>query len=140
MMKIFKLLTVAAVLPLMIASVQAADLTKGERTFKRCLACHSITGDDGAAIVKGGKIGPNLYGVVGRGIGSLEGFSYGESMAAVGQSGVVWDEEKIAAFLTDPAAWLAEATGDSAAKTMMTFKLKKGGADLAAYLAKQKPE
>lgn len=139
-MKFKNVLTVAVFLPLIAGALQAADLVKGERTFKRCLACHSITGDDGAAIVRGGKIGPNLYGVVGRGVGALEGFNYGESMAVVGKSGAVWDEEKLAAFLTDPAAWLAEATGDSEAKTLMTFKLKKGGADLAAYLAEQKPE
>ena len=41
----------------------------------------------------------------------------------------------IAAYLADPNAWLAEKTGDAAAKSKMTFKLQEGGADIAAYLA-----
>jgi cytochrome c len=47
----------------------------------------------------------------------------------------VWDEALLAAYVADPAAWLKEQTGDSAAKSKMSFKLAKGGADVAAYLA-----
>ncbi|MBC7139166.1 MAG: cytochrome C [Defluviimonas sp.] len=113
----------------------AQDVTEGESEFRKCKACHSITADDGTAIVKGGKVGPNLYGVIGRVVASEPDFKYGESIAAVGATGLVWDEAELAAYVTDPKAWLIGKTGDSAAKTKMTFKLAKHQADVAAYLA-----
>lgn len=130
-----RLFIVLSILPLWIGTAHAQDPEKGESDFKRCRACHSIVADDGTAVVKGGKTGPNLFGVIGRPVGSLEGFKYGESIAAVGESGVVWDEEKLAAYVTDPQAWLEETLADPSAKTKMTFKLPKGGEDMAAYLA-----
>ena len=113
----------------------AADPAKGETTFKRCRTCHSIVAPDGTEIVKGGKVGPNLYGVVGRQVASIEGFSYGKSLAAVGDTGMVWDEASIAVYVTDPKAWLAETLGDPGAATKMAFKLNAGAEDVAAYLA-----
>ncbi|MEZ5797826.1 MAG: hypothetical protein R3D63_10335 [Paracoccaceae bacterium] len=37
--------------------------------------------------------------------------------------------------MADPNAWVKEASGDDKAKSKMTFKLPKGGEDMAAYLA-----
>lgn len=113
----------------------AGDAEKGEDTFKRCKSCHAITAPDGTAIVKGGKTGPNLFGVIGRVVASEPGFKYGPSITAVGETGLVWDEEKLTAYVVDPGAWLTEQLDDNKAKTKMTFKLKKGGEDIAAYLA-----
>lgn len=112
----------------------AGDPAVGEADFKKCKACHSIIADDGTEIQKGGKTGPNLYGVIGRVVGSTD-FAYGESLVAIGQAGKVWDEAMVAAFITDPTAWAQEAAGDDAAKSKMSFKLKAGQADMAAYLA-----
>lgn len=116
-------------------AVEAADPTEGEGDFKRCRGCHAITAEDGTDIQKGGKTGPNLYGVVGRAVGSLDGFSYGPALAAAGEEGIVWDESKLAAYVEDPNTWLQEVLGDPNAKSKMTFKLKKGSEDMAAYLA-----
>ncbi|AMY69920.1 c-type cytochrome [Frigidibacter mobilis] len=115
--------------------VLAQDAAKGESEFKKCKACHAIVADDGTEIVKGGKVGPNLYGIIGKAVASEEGFKYSDSIAAVGASGLVWDEAELAAYVTDPKAWLTEKTGDAGAKTKMTFKLAKNQADVAAYLA-----
>ena len=117
----------------------AGDAAKGEAEFKKCKACHAIIADDGTEIQKGGKTGPNLYGVIGRQIGALADFKYGESIVAAGADGSVWDEAALAAYVTDPAAWLKTKTGDAAAKSKMSFKLAKGGEDMAAYLASVKP-
>ena len=38
----------------------AGDAAVGAKDFNKCKACHSIIGADGAAVVKGGKVGPNL--------------------------------------------------------------------------------
>lgn len=115
------------------------DIAAGEKAFKKCKSCHMVKADDGTMIMKGGKTGPNLYGVIGRPLGGAEGYKYGKSLVAAGESGLVWTEESLAAFVADPKAYLKEATGDSKAKSKMTFKLKKGGADVAAYLASVAP-
>ncbi len=117
----------------------AGDAAKGEADFKKCKACHAITADDGTEIVKGGKTGPNLYGVIGRQIGSYPDFKYGESIVAAGADGTLWDEASLAVYVADPTAWLKTKTGDDAAKSKMSFKLAKGGEDMAAYLASVKP-
>lgn len=113
----------------------AADPAAGEADFKKCKACHAITAPDGTDIQKGGKTGPNLYGVIGRTVGSDPDYKYGESLAAVGASGAVWDEASLTAYVADPAAWLKATLGDDGAKSKMTFKLASGGDNIAAYLA-----
>ena len=127
------LTTATAALALSGAAAFAGDAAAGEKDFKKCKSCHAIVSPDGEAIVKGGKTGPNLYGVVGRQIGGAD-FKYGDSIVAVGADGAVWTEELITAYVADPKAFLIEQTGDAAAKSKMTFKLK-DGANVAAYLA-----
>lgn len=130
-----KHLLVAAATLVLATPALAGDPAAGEALFAKCKACHTATAPDGTVVQKGGKVGPNLWGVIGRPIASAEGFSYGPSITAAGADGTVWDEAMLAAYVTDPGAWLAEKTGDAAAKSKMTFKLKEGGADIAAYLA-----
>ncbi len=122
----------------MAAPALAGDAVKGEADFKKCKACHAIVKPDGTEVFKGGKTGPNLWGVVGRAAGSAEGFAYSPAMIAAGAAGKVFDEAMIAAYVVDPNKWVQEATSDAAAKSKMTFKLPKGGEDVAAYLALQK--
>lgn len=135
-----KLLTAAAfaALAATLTPALAADAAKGEADFKKCKACHMIVADDGTEIQKGGKTGPNLYGVIGRKVGSLADYKYGDSLAAAGAAGLVWDEPMLAAYVADPGKWLKEQLKDDAAKSKMTFKLAKGGEDMAAYLASVK--
>lgn len=120
------------------AALAEGDAAAGEKIFKKCTACHSIVGADGTAIVKGGKIGPNLFGVVGRAVASQEGFKYGDGIKELGAKGAIWDEAGIAAYVADPTAYLKDKAGDAGAKSLMAFKLPAGGADVAAYLATMK--
>lgn len=124
-------LTVAA----LSAPAFAGDPVAGEDTFKKCKACHSIVAPDGTEIQKGGRTGPNLYGIIGKGVASDPDFSYGDSLAALGATGAVWDEASLAAYTANPAEYLKTALGDPAAKSKMSFKLASGGEDVAAYLA-----
>ena len=133
--------TAAAVLALSGAAFAEGDAAKGEKVFKKCKACHAIIDADGEAIMKGGKTGPNLYGVIGRTAGTVEDFTkYGDSLVAAGEGGLVWTEEALAAYAMDPKAFLAEQVGDGA-KSNMTFKLRKDAdaANVAAYLASVAP-
>ncbi len=129
--------TLAALLVLS-APALAQDAAKGESEYKKCKACHSIVAPDGTAIQKGGMTGPNLYGVIGRTVASTD-FAYGDSLKSVGAAGTKWDEASLAAYVANPTAWLKDATGDAGAKSKMSFKLAKGGADMAAYLASVAP-
>jgi cytochrome c len=129
----------AAMLALSVPAFAEGDAAKGEREFNKCKACHMIQAADGTDIVKGGKTGPNLYGVIGRAAGSQEGFRYGESLAAAGEAGLVWDEENLAVYVQDPKAFLVEYNDDPKARSSMSFKLAKGAEDVAAYLASVAP-
>ena len=113
----------------------AGDPAAGEDAFKKCKACHSVIAPDGTEIQKGGRTGPNLYGVIGRGVASDPDFAYGASIAALGATGAVWDEASFSAYVADPAGYLKSALGDDGAKSKMSFKLASGGEDVAAYLA-----
>ncbi len=131
-------LAILAALGAATPALAEGDVAKGEKLFKKCKACHMIVNGD-EVIFKGGKTGPNLYGVVGRAAASIEGFKYGKSLAAAGEAGLVWDEEQIAKYVTDPKAYLKEILDDGGAKSSMSFRLKKGGEDIAAYLASVSP-
>ena len=76
------------------ASVNAAD---GAKIFKKCAACHSIA-QDGA-----NKIGPALWGVIGRKAGGVTDYKYSKAMAAYGKS---WSFEEMNGFLIKPKEWI----------------------------------
>ena len=57
-----------------------------------CRTCHSIREGDN-------RLGPSLYGIVGKKAGTVSGY---DSSPAMQQSGVVWDEENLDKFITDP--------------------------------------
>jgi cytochrome c len=109
------------------------DPAEGETQFNKCKACHMIVADDGTEVVKGGKVGPNLYGVMGRTAGTTD-FRYGDSIVAAGEAGLVWDQETLAEYIQDPRAFLQGYLDDSKAKSNMQFKMRKNAEDVAAYL------
>ena len=76
------------------ASTSAAE---GAKVFKKCAACHSI--DEGGK----NKIGPALWGVLGRQAGSLPDYKYSKSMAAHGKK---WSFEEMNGFLIKPKDWI----------------------------------
>ena len=131
------LTTSAALLVLAAPAFAAGDAEKGEKAFKKCKACHMIVSTDDEVIYKGGKTGPNLYGIVGRTAGTYEGFKYGNGLKDAAEAEFVWTEEAIAAYVVDPKKWLDDE--GFANKSKMSFKLKKGGEDVAAYLASVGP-
>lgn len=133
-----KFVVAAATAALLVASPATAegDVEAGEKGFKKCKACHSVVNPDGDVLYKGGKTGPNLYGIVGRGV-AAEDFKYGAGLLEAKEAGAVWTEEMLVAYVMDPKAWLAD--NGYATKSKMSFKLKKGGEDVFAYLASLSP-
>ncbi len=82
-------------LPVLLAK---ADPKRGAQVAKVCTTCHSF--DKGGAA----KIGPPLWGVVGRPIASYPGFSYSDSLKSIGGD---WTYEKLAHWIADPKAMAA---------------------------------
>ena len=81
-----------------IAALMAlGDITTGEKVFKKCAACHSI--------VKGGKnnIGPALYNVVGRQVGSISDYKYSKALSEYDKQ---WTIEELNGYLIKPAKWI----------------------------------
>ncbi|MEP1765194.1 MAG: c-type cytochrome [Sulfitobacter sp.] len=117
------------------------DADAGKKAFNKCKACHMIEDADGNKIVKGGRTGPNLYGLYNRVAGSTD-FKYGDSIIAAGEGGLIWNEEAFTKFVADPKAFLAEVTGDNRAKSKMSFKVRKEkeATDVWAYLVSVGPD
>ncbi len=97
-----------------------ADPKKGEADTKPCQACHNF--EKGA----GAKIGPPLWGVVGRPKGSVAGFDYSAGMKAKGGD---WTFDDLNTFITDPKAYVS---GTKMAFAGIPEPEKR--ADLLAYL------
>lgn len=129
--------TAAAILALSATTALAeGDVAQGEKDFAKCKACHAIVSPDGEEIVKGGKTGPNLWGVIGRAAGADEGFKrYSDELVQLGADGFVWTEEEIAAYTPNAGEWLAGKLGLDKVRTAMTPQRVKEPADVAAYLA-----
>ena len=117
------------------SSAFAGDAAKGEAIFKKCAACHQV-GPEAE-----NKVGPQLTAVVGRQVASVEGYKYGKSIVALGETGLTWTEEELDAYLVNPKKYLRAKLDDKKAKSKMSFKLKKEAerADVIAYLATFSP-
>jgi cytochrome c len=86
------LLIAAAVVAIPIFGATAEDL---EIAFNdHCRECHSFVKDDN-------RLGPSLYGVVGRKAGAESGYGYTQSMK---DSGVTWDAATLDKWIADPGA------------------------------------
>ena len=95
----------------------STSATEGAKVFKKCLACHSIA--------EGGKnkIGPALWGVLGRKAGSVSDYKYSKAMAAYGKP---WSFEEMNGFLAKPKDWIKG--------TKMSFAGLKKAEDRAAVI------
>ncbi len=100
------------------AAARADPAMRGKLLFLQCASCHDVT--PGASA----KIGPSLYGVVGRPAGSLPGYAYSPAMKA---QTFVWDEKMLDRWLTKPT--------DVVPGTAMGFGGVAKDADRAAIIA-----
>ena len=72
-----------------------ADVAAGRIVFnQKCANCHTMATEPAH-----GPKGPNLMGVIGRTAGTIEGWEFSPALRA---SGVVWTEENLNKWLTDP--------------------------------------
>ena len=113
-----------------VAVAPSGDAQAGRAVFNKCKACHLV---DSAK----NRVGPGLKDLFGRAAGTHDGFKYSKDMLAAGDKGLVWTDETVAAFVTDPKGYLGAQLGKSRANTRMAFagvRSEKDVLDLIAYL------
>jgi cytochrome c len=74
------------------AALAQGDPEEGAKVYNKCKACHVV---DEAK----NRVGPHLLGIIGRPAGSVEDYRYS---AALKESGIVWDEASLDAYLASP--------------------------------------
>ena len=106
-----------------IALLALGSINHGKMVFKQCAACHSVS--------KGGsnKIGPALWGVIGRKAGSISDYKYSKAMSGFGK---IWDFEGMNTFLIKPKDYVK---GTKMAYTGL--KKEKDRASIILYLNEQ---
>ncbi len=110
------------------------DAAKGEKVFKKCKACHTVSGKN--------RVGPTLQGIIGRQAGMTEGYKYSNDMKAAGEAGLVWNEETLGTYIKKDKKkglkyFIGSYIGKNKAKTKMAFPGLRKDADvenLIAYL------
>jgi len=85
-------LSILAAMPA--GSAAAADVEAGKTAFKKCGLCHTTEAGKN-------KIGPSLFGIVGRKSATVENFNYSEAMKKFDHT---WDEATLDTYLADPRA------------------------------------
>lgn len=125
------------------AHLGPGDPAAGEQIFRQCQACHNIVDDSGEVLAGRPNVrtGPNLYNVVGRQAGSVDGFRYRPDIVALGESGYSWDVEGLIAYVQDPSGFLSEKLGKNA-RSGMSFKLRseEDAQNIVAFLASNSPQ
>jgi cytochrome c len=98
----------------------SASVEHGAQVAKQCQICHNLQEGQGP------KVGPDLYGVVGRQVASVEGFKYSAALKAKGGT---WTFDALNKWLDDPRADVP-----GTAMTFAGLKNEKQRADAIAYL------
>ena len=109
----------AAEVPIATA-LASASAERGAQIAKQCQACHNFQEGQGA------KVGPDLYGVVGRPVASVPNFNYSAALKAKGGT---WTFDALNTWLTKPSADVA-----GTAMTFAGLSNEKQRADVIAYL------
>lgn len=136
-----KLKIIAAAAALMITpgvALAAGDAAKGEKIYKKkCKACHTVDKDGKK------KVGPNLYGIIGKQAGQFPKFKYGKLLKAAAEAGLVWDDAILQKYLDKKGmtptlkAFVEEKGGEAKGKSKMIFvglKKQKDRDNIIAYL------
>ena len=79
------------------ALLASGDAAHGEKVFKKCKACHSIKQGGG------NKIGPKLWNVMFRPVGTITDYKYSKALSSFGKE---WSWQEMNGFLIKPSTWI----------------------------------
>ena len=133
-------LTAAAALltsPALADGHATGDAEAGEAAFRQCISCHVVVDDAGETLAgRNARTGPNLWGIHGRLIGSVDDFRYSDGLTALMDMGMEWDEEAFVGYVQDPTGWIREVAGDNSLRGAMSFRVRseEDALNLYAYL------
>ncbi len=112
-------------------AMAAGDVAEGEKWANRvCKACHTFEA--------GGRqrIGPNLWGIVGRVPGTVEGFDRYKVADLFVENGVdIWTEDLLTEYFTNTAAFRDKYAGGRPSAMVLPPLPEARAADIAAYMA-----
>jgi len=122
----------------------SGDAAAGEQAFNRqCVTCHNVVDDEGEVLAgrPNMRTGPNLYGIAGGQIASVEDFRYSGLLETAGDQGLEWDEESFVGYVQDPTGWLQDYTGEDG-RGKMSYQVRKeeDAVNVWAYLASVGPD
>jgi len=117
----------------------AGDAAAGENAWRTCRSCHGITDNDGTVIQRGGRTGPNLFGLAGRQVASLDGFNFSAPLVQFAADGAVWTEALFVEYVQDPTSFLRTHLDDTSVRSAMNFRMRSGAEDMWAYLESLAP-
>lgn len=80
-----------------LALLASADLSNGENVWRQCRACHVHDAEQNRG-------GPHLVNIIGREIGSVDGWRYSRALS---EHGGVWTVEALLAWLEDPDSYIS---------------------------------
>ena len=75
----------------------SGDPIAGKKVFNKCKTCHLME-KDGV-----NRIGPNLFGLIGRKSGTAKGFNFSRAMK---EANIIWDENALSRYLVKPKAFI----------------------------------
>lgn len=124
-------LVIASALSMTATTVALAD----DSRWRDCRTCHAVVAPDGTELARGGRSGPNLYGVANRPLAGDSAFRfYSDDLRAAGAAGLRWSEANFVEYLADPDQFLRSATGNPQAESGMHVQLRRGASELFDYL------
>ncbi len=96
-MRYFTALTAAALTAgLSVPALAEGDAVAGKKVYNNGKSCHTV--GEGAK----NRVGPQLNGIVGTEIASVDGFKYSQAFMEKKAEGFVWTEQELAAYLQKP--------------------------------------
>ena len=107
----------------LIVASSEGDPVAGKKIFNKCKVCHLL--EEGGI----NRIGPNLFGIIGRVSGTLSDFKYSKAMR---KAGITWDRDSLANYLVKPKNYIPG--------TKMAFPgldTEKEIQDVVAYITEQ---
>ena len=72
------------------------DAAAGAKVFKKCKSCHIV------GVGAKNRVGPHLNNIIGRSVGSVDGFKYSKGLMSFAAENPIWTESLLDAYLLNP--------------------------------------